>query len=519
MSLSVSKRAGQARAPLRSPLPALPTHLVLKDGQVLLTRGDTWPLRVAVDGGDKIAVRFGPIRRFADARFVAIAKLFVAEKALTSMAGSLVNYADALKRAAEYWSESGGKVSWGRLGAEEFQALRQLGMSRVTGNGRALDFTRVREIYKWGAFAAELPDFSAKTASAIRALRTPGNPKGLPVLSHDPNTGPFSPEEQSLIHTAIKRGVGDIRDRMVVQLLLELALRPIQLLRMFWRGLRCYSVDLQEPDGSWRTVRRYTVQVPSAKGRTGKRYERARPITSLLGDSLASLPPADPVKDKLVHWINHDASGVSEQLILSIRRWFTAAAIIAPRTKKPIHVHMYRFRYTLPTEAARDGASKLQIADLLGHSDTQHVEVYIDAAGTVMQQIEERLDASVFGDQLSAFVGKVVDRANPRPWAGVPRQVVPGVMPAFADLPAIPTGIGACGEKGLCRLAPPLTCYLCPKFAAFRDAPHGEIASKLLQLIVSRFAERADARYVGELVPVCRAAREVHEQIQREAAS
>ena len=40
-------------------------------------------------------------------------------------------------------------------------------------------------------------------------------------------------------------------------------------------------------------------------------------------------------------------------------------------------------------------------------------------------------------------------------------------------------GIGACGANFLCNLFPPLSCYVCPKFIAWKDAPHEAMLDEL----------------------------------------
>ena len=34
-------------------------------------------------------------------------------------------------------------------------------------------------------------------------------------------------------------------------------------------------------------------------------------------------------------------------------------------------------------------------------------------------------------------------------------------------------------KDGLCRLLPPVSCYLCPSFAALRDGPHREMLGSI----------------------------------------
>jgi hypothetical protein len=82
-------------------------------------------------------------------------------------------------------------------------------------------------------------------------------------------------------------------------------------------------------------------------------------------------------------------------------------------------------------------------------------------------------------------------------------------------------GIGLCGRdvatNGLCGLAPPLTCYTCPSFAAFRDGPHGVIGDALERLIDTRMDGAADRRIPLQLVDTVAAIHQLQAQIRQEA--
>ena len=77
-------------------------------------------------------------------------------------------------------------------------------------------------------------------------------------------------------------------------------------------------------------------------------------------------------------------------------------------------------------------------------------------------------------------------------------------------------GVGLCGRdvkrNGLCRLLPPLSCYLCPCFVAFRHGPHQEMLDALLQ-IRQLGEEMGDERIKRQLDDVCAAISEVLAQL------
>jgi len=70
---------------------------------------------------------------------------------------------------------------------------------------------------------------------------------------------------------------------------------------------------------------------------------------------------------------------------------------------------------------------------------------------------------------------------------------------------------------GLCGLAPPLTCYTCPSFAAFRDGPHAVIGDALERLIDTRMDGAADRRIPLQLEETVVAIHQLRAQIRHEA--
>jgi integrase len=498
-------------------LPALPGSVITKDRQTLDTSGDIWSLRANSDGGGLVGIDFRPIVGIASQRFIEIAKRFVAKKATTYASWSLANIAFATSRAVRFWREQApdALVDWRRLGVSDFQSLLSKGLESPQGVG-GNDFAHMRAIYAWGCHVARLRDFDPELSLQLKAIKAPGNIKGGKVLSGDAEDGPFSPEEVELLDQALKEGKGDPGALIITLLFQELGLRPIQVLRTRWSGLRRFEANVVE-DGQPRKLVRYTLDIPRAKERGEYRVEEVRPISALLGQRLEALAPAAPTDTSpLCWWLDADASSATVSDL--VQRWVDQAQITSPRTGHALKANPSRFRYTLATEAARDGASRFDIAHLLFHKDLQNVDVYFDAAGTVMDQIEERLDRA-FGAHLNRFLGKVTSASNPSPHREIPRRVVPGIFPQFLEVP-LQLGLGACGQNvarnGICRLAPPLSCYRCPKFAAFREADHKSVGDALEALARSKFEGRADDRVGGELVLTIQAIRDLERQMEEE---
>jgi len=112
----------------------------------------------------------------------------------------------------------------------------------------------------------------------------------------------------------------------------------------------------------------------------------------------------------------------------------------------------------------RQGIPPGDLAELLDHTDTQHVLVYYKADSRFV----ERLDVTVaqrIGPMVKAFMGEVVDSHN---------KTIDIIT--YRDLP----GIGQCGASFICGLSAPKNCYTCPKFNAFNDSPHDEVLASVV---------------------------------------
>lgn len=504
-----------------SDLPALPETVLTKDRQELNTGGDTWSLRANIDGGGVVEVDYRRLRKLCSDRFILIIKLFVAKKAATSAAWSLRNIVQAVVRSVRYWGQRSQdrQVDWSSLGIADFQALLSYGLESPHGIG-GNDFAHLRAIYAWGAHVARLNDFDPELSLQLKGMKAPGNLKGRKVLSSDPEEGSFTPEEVELLDQVLKRGTGDPKGAIIAQLFQELGLRPIQVLRTRWSGLHRFEANVVEA-GQTRKLVRYVLSVPRAKERGEHRAEEVRPISTLLGDRLEKFKPGmHDEKTPLCWWLAPDTSSLDLRHL--VQGWVDEAGIVSPRTGDLLKANPSRFRYTLATEAARDGASRFDIAHLLFHVDLQNVEVYFDAAGTVMDQIEDSLERA-FGSHLNRFQGKLAGATDVTPYEGLQRRVVPGVFPQLPEAPILQMGLGACGHDvqqfGICKLAPPITCYRCPKFAAFREVDHKAVGDALEAMARSRFGDRADDRIGGELVLTIQAIRDLERQIAEERAS
>ena len=514
-----------ARAPAGpGPLPGLRSVVLSKDRQRVATASDVWQVRSSPDGGALLRWNWQQFCRHTgqaslDERSVDILRLYAAHKLTTSKAGTVGGTLGAVMRLLRWYPTYAARtgrdpssLSWASVDESLLEAFLVHSM-RTSQRGN--DLSRLRDVYRWGAFGLCLPDFDVRLAVACEAMRAPGNVLGAAVRNQDPLAGPLDADEQRLLIAAIQQRAGDDRDRALVMLFFELGMNSEAAARLWNDGLVAYRVNLVGPGGRPQQEVAYHLAVPRMKKRAEHRETRNRPISRELGELLDGLRQPGEL---LLPWV----AGVRPQHCIrnAMRRWVRAACIISPRTRQPLRLSPRRLRYTLATEMAREGASRHKIADVLDHSDLRHVEVYIEASSYVARQVGERFDAA-FEPWLRRFEGTLTDRPAPSPAGTLP--VVPGFAPQLPVLPLDLGGIGLCGRDvfadGLCGLAPPLTCYTCPSFAAFRDGPHGIIGDALERLIETRMDGEADRRIPLQLEDTVTAIRQLQVQLQQEAGN
>jgi len=197
-----------------------------------------------------------------------------------------------------------------------------------------------------------------------------------------------------------------------------------------------------------------------------------------------------------------------------MHRFVKVSGIVSPHTHALLNMTPRRFRTSLATHMAAQGASNFHIAEILDHTDLQHVGVYTQITSSIADSVATATDPIV-QPLVQRFLGKIADAAKPHTEQETLHQIIPAYAPHL-PLPMLNTGgVGSCGKKdGLCRLLPPFSCYLCPSFVAFRHGPHQEMLSALLTFLQVEEG-LVDERIRRQLDDVCLAIREVLAQVRK----
>lgn len=332
-----------------------------------------------------------------------------------------------------------------------------------------------------------------------------GNEKGVAVMSLDPETGPFSDLEFQAIglNAAHRYAEGALRADEYACLLMFKASgrRPVQI-----SSIKCKDFSYSaEYTGS----PTYVVRIPRAKVQKGKFRSILKPyalvnsaaqvielhikkqaakVEAALGRKMTSeekgeLPlfidvsaivemqsiPSDSLMDylksELLHIKIHNLTNKLNSTVKKLK-------VISERTGELLKSTSYRFRYTLGTRAAREGAGIITIANLLDQSSTNDVKVYVANVPEHAMHISKIMNQPL-ARYASAFAGKLVEDENEANTENVNAARIP-CREKDCD-------VGSCGSNSFCQDYAPIACYLCPKFRPWAHAPHHLILEWLVE--------------------------------------
>jgi integrase len=488
-------------------LPALPNQITSLDGQTVATCGPVWRLRSAADGGKIMVFNWAGVEPKTvgqppvySLRARRLMQLYIADCLTRRQATTAyVYYATFLWLGRWFVAQPDwylkvcqpGGFEWSRLDEALARAILDWGIEETASNGDY--FRHLRIFYHWG-MALQYPDFNLETARILKSIKATMHPVGHHVRFRHPAKGPFSPAERTLIVEAVRTAKGKETDRALVMLCLELGLHPKAAARLMNQDLRRFETS----QGLF-----YQLAVPRVKKRSVTRETKRRPISQRLGQLLNQLQQG-AATDHLLHWLNPDQP--EGDLATALQRWAKEVALISPRTDARLHLTARRFRYTLATHLAEEGASKYHIAAILDHTDLNYVGVYTETTSTIAVQVAEATDA-LLTPVVQRFLGQLVEAD-----AADPNEIILTPTPHLSAPGLELAGIGVCGRSlsgaEACSLFPPLSCYLCPSFAAWRTGPHQDVL-RSIETYLSSHEARLDARIQAQLEEVRQAIAEL----------
>jgi hypothetical protein len=151
----------------------------------------------------------------------------------------------------------------------------------------------------------------------------------------------------------------------------------------------------------------------------------------------------------------------------------------------------------------------LVIAELLDHSDTQHVGVYVGSVPEIAERID-RAVAMTLAPLAQAFSGVLIADESEATRAG---DSTSRIVDYRTDQSK---PIGSCGQHSFCDFNAPIACYTCANFEPWIDGPHEALLARLISER-DRLASTTDKRIaaindrtilaVAQVIQLCESAR------------
>lgn len=418
--------------------------------------------------------------------------------------------------------------------------LVEKALSDARKNHRLWAMYRPIQWYVWCAENYPEIGFCPAYALELDSISVPGNPKGEAVRMEDPDRGPLHRSlELPLLIKAMRMDksseITHLQEKAALALSIALGRNPANLTFLKEEDLVNLTPDAIDPTWIIRMPRikkrqmnprdemldeyldpefaGYLLDLISAnKGIAtnvevkNKTYEIERPLfINKEGNKSAML------SGLVDSYLNMTSEAISRLLKGFVRRH----KIISPLTGEMLRINTRRLRYTLGTALAAEGISRKELARILDHTDTQHVQVYFELAGSIVEHLDKAA-AKGFSKYLNLFRGKIIDDDA---------DAINGDRDdkhlSFIDesTPTDLTDIGVCGEKTICHLDPPFSCYLCEKFQPYRHANHEHVLECLLHDRSERMKKYENARLGIQLDEVIMAVAQVAEQCRLGASN
>jgi hypothetical protein len=496
--------------------------LITREGKEVDISGDTW--RLPYSARDNSTLNF---KKIINSEIRETLKDHVADrlKRISTHAGYTA-YQDVWREVLRHWAAPESKVDTESHLIDLFESA----INRARSRKRLWAMYRPIQWYIWSADNNPEYGFSEIYAQELESLELPGNPKGEAVRMEDPESGPLHKSlELPLLINALKSDEGQslesLQQKVVVALSVAFGRNPANLTFLRESDVERLATGGVDPC--------YIVRMPRIKKRFvnprddlldeyldphfGVMIEQLIEISQLVPLSFAdkvfvkseerpllinrSGNKAAILSKDVDNAFNLTSNDISRLLSAFVKRH----NIISPLTGELMHVTPRRLRYTLATGLAAEGISKRELARILDHTDTQHVNVYFEMAGKIVEHLDKAA-AKGFSKYLNFFKGKLIDSND---------EAVNGERDEkhliFVDEqnPADQSDIGVCGESSVCHLDPPYSCYLCPKFQPYRYADHEHVLECLLVGREARLKKYENARLGIQLDEVIAAVAQV----------
>jgi integrase len=337
-------------------------------------------------------------------------------------------------------------------------------------------------LQKWVQLA--LPGVRPECSEYLIERKKPGNKKGEAVRTRNPVVGPLSEEECVALYSAANAGYGrgelPLWTLLLMRLLFACGGRISQFSSLKVSDFDIFTSVLKLPQVKTGAVHtRISFLDFDISPQTANliveyldwlRKEGYSNDSALFPESIVMIQTRRESRAPDDLFFGHCSPSALSQRFVSLMR------PIAPPTSRlhyaPLPITTKRFRYTFGTRLAEEGASKILIADRLGHADLQHVDVYVAASPKIVENIDRAMGTAL-APLARAFKGQLVEDEAYTTHKGAQGSRI-------IDFRTSQKTLGSCAGKGKsCAFNKPVACYTCFRFEPWLDAPHEKVLIRL----------------------------------------
>ena len=515
----------------------IPSKITTREGHVIDTSSNQWHLPYSMRAHATL-----DFNNIINPSLCWVTKRYIQEKIqITSTHAGYSNFQDIRREFLRFQNEYGLLENLNKIEIEnKLISIIEHRISLARAKHRLWVLYRPIQWYIWCAENYPEIGFCSAYAMELDSMVLPGNPKGEAVRMEDPDSGPLHRSlELPLVIKALREDKSHIHEhlqqKVAVAISIALGRNPANLTYLKETDFVNLTPSTEEAC--------FVLKMPRIKKRQlnprddfMEEYldpEFANYVKELITanqaiSTVVKTPNGNITIDKpLFIKVDQNKAALSAGLLNEsfnmpsaeisdlIKKFAKRHNIISPLTKEILHLSTRRLRYTLATNLASEGISKRELARILDHTDTQHVQVYFEVAGNIVEHLD-KASAKGFVKYLDFFKGHIIDN---------PSEAINGHRDdkhlSFINEtnPTDQTEIGICGENNICHLDPPFSCYLCPKFQPYRQADHEHVLDCLLSSRDTRMKKYETARLGIQLDDVIFAVAQVAEQCKSEASN
>lgn len=475
-------------------IPSLPTEAVSTIGEVVKLAGPIWRLRSNKEGLGESTISVGlleiprvrgmeqninaPTRAsMLHLDFIYAIKVFLAESISQISPRGVNNRSRAFHHFERYLFDDSSQSN--KAQSFQFEDLTYEILFAYTNfcirhtSVKGAYANAIRKFYQWGVLN-KIGGFSKVTYLELRNIQIPSSLSGHIARFRDPVKGAFTWEEQVQIYEKLLNEEGDDVGRAIVWLYHQLGIRPEALILLRRTHLEIIHT---------RSGKEFFLNIPRVKkvGAVVASNDSVRkPINNQLGYLLLKLHELYPaplessllpllnetkphvqIQQKILQWVD-EVDLVTTRLLIEKEGWRDRRL---KRNRSPkfarLPVTAYRFRRTLATNLAEQGATVYEIAAALDDQSIGQATVYVENTSLITDVLESTIDSHPDWVQIiKLFRGEISSRTE----CSLPEIL--GGAPHLADYDEFKDigSIGHCANSNDCDLEPPLSCYMCQFF-------------------------------------------------------